>query len=186
MPEGFGEFSGNPKTEWLVESGDDRKMKLLEDFWYEDPDGNRWIAVRDAVIDGASIPSALWAIVGSPYTGDYRRASIVHDIACNDQTISRKAADVMFYYACLAGGCSRSQAQLLYAGVRIGAWTAAFSNWPYESFSFLDEVEEDYSSISSSDVQKKFYEIAAELESQEEPLSFESVDGIVEKHLTFR
>ena len=35
-----GSFSGNPKTEWLVdESGADRNMRLLEDFFYTDPDG---------------------------------------------------------------------------------------------------------------------------------------------------
>jgi hypothetical protein len=28
----------------------------------------------------------------------------------------------MFYFACLAGGCSPTQAKLLYAGVRVGAW----------------------------------------------------------------
>ncbi len=35
-----GSFSGNPKTEWLVdESGADRNMRLLKDFFYTDPDG---------------------------------------------------------------------------------------------------------------------------------------------------
>lgn len=48
-----GSFSGNPKTEWLVdESGSDRSMRLLEDFWYLDPDGRRWPAPRGSVVDG--------------------------------------------------------------------------------------------------------------------------------------
>ena len=39
----------------------------------------------------------------------------------------------MFYHACRAGGCSASQAQILYAGVRIGTW--ASQNLPQSSFS---------------------------------------------------
>jgi len=118
----YGYFSGNPKTEWLADPAHpDRDMKLLEDFTYTDPQGKQWLAPKDAIINGASIPRPLWTAVGSPYTDDYRRASIVHDVACSDSTVSRKDADVMFYYACQAGGCSPSQARILYIGVRIGA-----------------------------------------------------------------
>jgi hypothetical protein len=34
----------------------------------------------------------------------------------------------MFYYACLAGGCSLKQASLLYVGVRIGSWASGPKN----------------------------------------------------------
>lgn len=118
----IGTFSGNPKTEWLTEGGNDRNMRLLEDFWYDDPGGRRWPALIGSVINGASIPEALWSSVGSPYTGDYRRASIVHDVACDSPGVTREAADQMFYLACLAGGCSKVQAKMLYLGVRIGSW----------------------------------------------------------------
>ena len=117
-----GRFSGNPKTEWLARPPSDRDMKLLEDFWYDDPKGRHWLAPMGSIINGASIPQALWSTVGSPYTDNYRRASIVHDVACDDPTINRDDADEMFYYACRAGGCSFLQAKILYAGVRIGAW----------------------------------------------------------------
>ncbi|MDD2775334.1 MAG: DUF1353 domain-containing protein [Gallionella sp.] len=116
-------FSGNPKTEWLPNPGGcNRDMKLLEDFWFDDPKGRRWLAPKNSVVNGASIPQALWSTVGSPYTDNYRRASIVHDVACNDLAVRRDDADEMFYYACLDGGCSLLQAKMLYAGVRIGAW----------------------------------------------------------------
>ncbi len=119
---GNGSFSANPRTEWLSDGANpDRDMKLLEDFTYTDPDGRAWKAPKGAVINGASIPQSLWSIVGSPYTADYRCASIVHDVACNDPSIPRAKADRMFYFACLAGGCSRTQARILYLGVRIGA-----------------------------------------------------------------
>ena len=120
-----GQFSGNPSTEWMEDAGPDRNMRLLADFFFVDPDGRKWVASKDSVVNGASIPEALWSSVGSPYTGNYRRASIVHDVACDTATVSRAEADKMFYFACLAGGCSMLQAKLLYAGVRIGAWTSS-------------------------------------------------------------
>jgi hypothetical protein len=118
-------FSDDPITQWLTEYGADRRMKILENFWFIDGAGKRWEAPKGSIINGASIPEALWSSVGSPYTGDYRRAAIVHDVACGDPTVSRTAADDMFYEACLAGGCSLLQAKLLYAGVRVGTWAAS-------------------------------------------------------------
>ena len=53
----LGTFSGNPKTEWLIDaSGKDRDMLLTEDFWYEDPNGQKWDAPEGSIINGASIP----------------------------------------------------------------------------------------------------------------------------------
>ena len=119
-----GTFSGDPRTLWLSDRGDDRDMQLLEPFWYIDPKGRRWDAPAGTVINGASIPRTLWSSVGSPYTGNYRRAAVVHDAAIAQAGIRRADADTMFYFACLAGGCSLLQAKLLYAGVRIGAWAS--------------------------------------------------------------
>ncbi|MBW8812592.1 MAG: DUF1353 domain-containing protein [Caulobacterales bacterium] len=117
------QFSGEPATRWLTLPAPDRNMQLLEDFWFEDRAGRRWDAPKDSVVDGTSIPQALWAVVGSPYTGFYRRASIVHDIACDNAKTEddRRAADRMFYEACREGGCSVEEALVLYTGVRIGA-----------------------------------------------------------------
>lgn len=121
----IGSFSGTPKTEWLNQpAGDARDMKLLEVFVYTDSNGRRWDAPLESIINGASIPQWLWDTVGSPYTGSYRNASIVHDIACVRATTKseRKAADKMFWEACVAGGCTEPQANDLYVGVRLGAW----------------------------------------------------------------
>jgi hypothetical protein len=118
-------FSGEPRTIWKTETKPDRSMELIDDFWFDDRKGKRWLAAARESVDGASIPRPLWALVGSPYTGDYRRASIVHDVACVEagtDHAARKKADKMFYEACRAGGCSVAQSILLYVGVRIGAW----------------------------------------------------------------
>ena len=127
-----GEFSGDPRTYWMTEAGSDRHMRLLEEFWFRDPDGRVWTTPADYWIDGASIPRALWTLVGSPYTGDYRRASVVHDKACDEAVgdpTARRAADRMFYHACRAGGCAVIEATLLYIGVRIGALTLRVPAW---------------------------------------------------------
>ena len=119
-------FSGEPKTRWIAESNGERRMTLLDEFWFTDRAGRRWTAPEGAIIDGASIPRALWTTVGSPYTGQYRRASIVHDVACENAANpeERRAADKMFFEACRAGGCSRAEAMILYMGVRVGsAWS---------------------------------------------------------------
>jgi len=130
MSPNHGSFSGNPKTEWLANpASPDREMKLLEDFWYTDPNGRKWPAPKESVVNGASIPRPLWSTVGSPYTDDYRNASVVHDVAVEDPAVNRKEADKMFYYACLTGGCSLKQASVLYVGVRIGSWASGVKKW---------------------------------------------------------
>jgi|SRR5437870_6056681 len=127
-------FSGEPETKWLTQAPqtEDRCMTLLEPFWFRDPDNKQWDAPKGMTTDGASIPRALWTLIGSPYTGNYRRAAIVHDRACdlagNDPT-KRSAADRMFYHACRAGGCSIWDATILYIGVRIGAAATKVKEW---------------------------------------------------------
>lgn len=121
----YGKFSGNPKTEWLSDMAADRDMRVIEGFWYLDPAGRRWDVPEGTIINGASIPRTLWSSVGSPYTGEYRRAALVHDAAVGREGVLRAEADTMFHFACLCGGCSMLQAKLLYAGVRLGAWSSS-------------------------------------------------------------
>ena len=76
-------FEGNVDTRWLVEPGEDRKMEMLSEFAFIDSKGYRWAAHRGEQVDGASIPEVVWSkVVGTPFIGDYRRASVVHDVAC--------------------------------------------------------------------------------------------------------
>lgn len=181
-----GSFSGNPKTEWLIDAaGADRDMKVIEDFWYLDPNDRKWLAPAKSTINGASIPRPLWSMVGSPYTDDYRRASIVHDVACNDPTVARKDADVMFFHACRAGGCSPLQARWLYAGVRIGAWAGA--SLPEVSMSketLLFRVPFKASSDEQF-LQGKFQTLASELANLSDDASIEELDAVINRHVKF-
>ena len=110
----FGKFIGTVKTEW---TDPDRKMTLLADFQYVDPSGKSWMAPKGSIIDGASIPRILWTAVGSPFTGSYRNASVVHDVACDKRDRPWQDVHLMFYNACRCGGVGETEAKLLYAGV---------------------------------------------------------------------
>lgn len=112
--ENFGRFVGTVKTEWI---DPDRKMRLLDDFVYVDSVGVDWRAPKSSVIDGASIPRLLWTLVGSPFTGKYRNASVVHDVACDARLRPWEAVHRMFYEACRCGGVDEQMAKVLYAGV---------------------------------------------------------------------
>ena len=82
-------FRGTVKVEWLP---DGRKMKLLGTVYYVDSNGATWVAHRNDVVDGASIPRFFWRLIGSPFVGKFRRASVIHDVYCDSK--SRPAQDV--------------------------------------------------------------------------------------------
>lgn len=114
----FGRFTGDVVARWLKHRGDDRNMELFEDFTYTDPDGTAWAATKGSVVNGASIPAALWATVGAPFVGDYRRASVVHDVACEQRTRSHDAVHLMFYNAMRADGVGWVKANVMYQAVK--------------------------------------------------------------------
>lgn len=115
-----GQFEGNVDARWLVEPGNDRSMILLADFAFIDSANFKWEAKKGDVVDGASIPEAVWSeVVGTPYTGDYRRASVVHDVACEKKIKTSKDAHRMFYEAMLADGTSPARALIFYTAVRL-------------------------------------------------------------------
>lgn len=120
-------FDGKIVTEWLVEASEDRTMRLVEDFAFVDPHGKTWRAPAGSLIDGASIPESLWTVAGSPFTGDYRRASVLHDVACQARSEPARAVHRMFYDAMICDGVAPDKALEFYAAVRIFGprWPAA-------------------------------------------------------------
>jgi hypothetical protein len=110
----YGRFVGDVITQWL---DTDRQMKLLEDFLYVDASGRQWKAPKGFIIDGASIPRLFWPIVGSPFDPRFRKASVVHDVACVEKTVHWQDVHRMFYYACLCDGLNTIKAKVMYAAV---------------------------------------------------------------------
>jgi len=115
-----GEFSATPKLEFIDTPGvPNRLVRVIEDFTFTQAlDGTVWEAPGGSLVNGASIPRVLWTLVGSPFTGDYVYASIVHDVACDTRRRPWRATHYMFYQACLAGGTRPGRAKLMYLAVR--------------------------------------------------------------------
>ena len=112
----MGNFVGDVLTKWLVQTGNDRNMELLGPFSFIADDGTRWDAPAGAVVNGASIPRALW-VFGPPFVGDYRRASVIHDYYCETKTRDWKSTHRIFYHGCIADGVSVLKAKAMYAAV---------------------------------------------------------------------
>ena len=115
---GFGHFEGDVVTKWREQPTQDRDMELLADFSFVDQDGKRWKACKGCVVNGASIPSALWTVVGPPFVGDYRRASVVHDVACEKRLARHQDVHLMFFRAMRADDVAWGKAAMMYLAVK--------------------------------------------------------------------
>ena len=92
----MGHFVGKVKTAWLNHDGAYRRMRLLEDFAYVDKNGDKWLAPKGTIVDGASIPKFFWRFIGSPFIGNYRQSSVVHDYLCQKRFASHKIVHNLF------------------------------------------------------------------------------------------
>jgi hypothetical protein len=115
-----GVFSGAPRLEFIDTPGaPNRRVVVFENFSFtEAATGTVWAVPSGSFVNGASIPRVFWTLAGSPFTGDYVYASLVHDVACLTRTRCWQDTHRMFYLACLAGGVHRVWAKLLYLVVR--------------------------------------------------------------------
>lgn len=105
---------GAVRAEW---SKDGRTMTLLEDFVYVDPAGVEWKAPKGSQVNGASIPQFLWSVMGGPYEGKYRNASVVHDVECDVKKRDWLSVHRMFYGAMTCSGVEELQAKVMYWAV---------------------------------------------------------------------
>ena len=110
-----GSFEGEFVAKFL---DDGRLVLLLEPITFTDKNGSKWPVPKGITVDGASIPRALWAIVGGPFAGKYRRASVVHDHYCVTRDRDWRDVHRMFFEGCLADKVDLGQAKLMYAAVR--------------------------------------------------------------------
>jgi Protein of unknown function (DUF1353) len=111
----FGSFEGEIVVKW--DDNDGRTMILVQPFAYIAPNGIRWDAPPGSRVDGASIPQFAWSIIGGPFEGKYRKASIVHDVACVARTQPWQSVHEAFYTAMLASGVDSIKAKIMYAAV---------------------------------------------------------------------
>ncbi len=111
----WGYFSGAVETRWAA---DGVTMVLLSELRYTDPYGVVWVAPVGSEVDGASIPRAFWSLIGGPFDGKYRKASVLHDVAYDKQTRSWEDADRMFYNAMRCSGVGAVTAKTMYYALR--------------------------------------------------------------------
>jgi len=109
-----GRFLSDPVARW---EPDGRTMTLIESFEYIDANERSWHVPSGVRVDGASIPPLFWSLIGGPFDGQYRNASIIHDYYCDNR--QRRWEDVhrVFYEAMLTSGVSKSKASLMYKAV---------------------------------------------------------------------
>lgn len=112
----FGQFQNAIRAEFLP---DGRKIELLADLVYVDGDGRHWIAPKGSTVDGASIPQSLWSLIGGPYEGLYREASVIHDVECQRKTAPWREVHKRFHAAMLARGVDSKLAMGMYAAVKV-------------------------------------------------------------------
>lgn len=96
------------------------EFKLLADYGYTDAEGKEWTVPAGYIVNGASIPRAVWASVGGPWSGKYRNASVVHDYLTAERFSSSKIVHRLFYDGMIESGVSKARAKLMYAAVVIG------------------------------------------------------------------
>jgi len=112
--ENFGKFLDRLLVDMLDQ---DRKLKLLSDFRFEDPDGDVWKTPADWTVDGASIPQVFWSITGGPLDGPYRMASVIHDYYCDTHDATWADTHFVFYRGMRASGVSEAKAKIMYYAV---------------------------------------------------------------------
>lgn len=110
-PRKWGYYSGYVEARWEM---DGRSMTLLRELSYTDPDGVVWTAPAGSTVDGASIPKSLWSIMGGPFEGKYRNASVLHDVAYERHERPWQDCDRMFYNAMRCSGVGAVEAGTLY------------------------------------------------------------------------
>jgi hypothetical protein len=111
VPPKWGYYDGDPVTKW---NPDGRTMTLLTELRYTDPHGVEWVAPIGSVVDGASIPRYLWSIMGGPFEGQYRNASVLHDVAYGQKKRPWQDCDRMFYYAMRCSGVNAVEAKTMF------------------------------------------------------------------------
>jgi Protein of unknown function (DUF1353)/Bacterial SH3 domain len=98
-------------------SSDGRNMKVVEQVRFVDQQGRIWDVPAGTVTDGASIPSALWSLVGAPFSGKYRKAAVIHDHFVRTKYRSWSDTHNVFHEAMIDSGVSKSKAMLMWAAV---------------------------------------------------------------------
>jgi hypothetical protein len=110
----WGHFEGDLVVELL---DDGRQCRVLRPYVFIRPDGSSWVVPPDTVVDGASIPRPFWSVIGGPFEGRYRNASVVHDRYCDTMERTWRDTHRMFYEAMRCKGVPSLKAKVMFYAV---------------------------------------------------------------------
>lgn len=97
------------------------QWKLIASFEYRNPP--IFIKVPIGFItDGASIPTFAMPLIGSPWSGKYAKAAVLHDYLYVIQITSRWEADRIFYQAMKILKVSLLKRTIMHTTVRLIGW----------------------------------------------------------------
>jgi Protein of unknown function (DUF1353) len=125
---------------------DGENLELMQPFAFEDNEKRVWRVPKGTIVNGASIPRSLWTIAGSPLTGKYREASVIHDYFCENKRRPWEQTHEVFYDAMIANGVGETKAKLFYLAVyRFGPrWDFSVEGWCKPGWACLQASEEDH------------------------------------------
>ena len=105
----------------------DDEFYLLTPFEYISEKWGHIVSPAHELTDGATIPRWLWVIVGSPWSGRYPRAAVIHDKLCKSQghipytqiRMTKKEVDQLFLEMMKFLGVKFYKRQKMYRAVRL-------------------------------------------------------------------
>lgn len=106
----LGKFLGN--DEW----------ELTAEFEYISDKYGKTIVPIGFVTNAASIPSWAQVIIGSPWSGRYAEAAVIHDWNYNKMKYKRRNCDLEFLIAMKICKVPAWKRYVMYLALRIGGW----------------------------------------------------------------
>lgn len=166
-----GKFYGN--LSYHAVEGKERVVKLITPFSFKDPRGKIWVAPAGAEVDGATIPPSLWSIVGAPFTGKYREASVIHDYYCWSKSESWQDTHKVFYEGMIANGVSETKAYQMYMAVY----------WQGPRWIRADQNKNNSEVISGTALQVKYQDIDIVKFTSQPGMNLEKIEAYIDKAL---
>jgi hypothetical protein len=119
------------------------EFRTATQLTFIDPDELSWTVPSGTCVNGASIPQVFWSFVGSPWSRDYRRATVVHDYYCVTKARDYKATHLVLYNAMRADGVSEARAKTMYYAVyHFGpTWGAEAERALQQAYEALERIE---------------------------------------------
>jgi hypothetical protein len=142
MPNGF---SG--KT--LLERLNSKEYMLRSSLSFEN-DVMKVTCKNGLVTDGASIPRAFWAVIGSPFSGKYVGSAIIHDGLYKSHKLSRAEADELFNQMLVDNGVWFPRRFLMGSALWAFGWISYNAKSPFDISECAKLVQVKYKPVPKS------------------------------------